>query len=364
MTRRRGQSGTVVLKGEMWHGRYYEDVAGQLERIRRSVPIGLKSEMTKSQAKHRLMQILADSGVNTAAHLEKSVQPARSFKEAAEWYEENVMSTYKPSSRDSSHYIIKKHLTPRFGSMPVDSMTERTAQAWISDLQKAGTLAPKTIHNMWKVLKLIIGKPSRDWEVRLPEIPESEQRYFTPEEVQKIVTAAKGQYKVLFQLAFATGMRIGELLGLHVEDVDTQNNIVYVRRSAWGKQEVTPKSRAGYREIDVDAETIQMVKAHLGDRKAGRIFQTKNGTPLINGNIVKQVLGPICKRVGIPHGGMHAFRHGRVSILQQDGVPGDLIKKWVGHTSLKTTSRYTHFPEEFRKRIVEKSVRIGNKQVA
>jgi len=49
--------------------------------------------------------------------------------------------------------------------------------------------------------------------------------------------------------------------------------------------------------------------------------------------------------------GLHAFRHGRVSVLQENGVPGDLVKEWIGHSSLRTTSRYTHLRPEFRERV-------------
>lgn len=241
--------------------------------------------------------------------------------------------------------------------MPIDILDEKSVQEWISDAQRSGKLAPKTIHNMWKVLKMIVGKRSRDWEIRLPEISEEEQRYFIPEEVQKIIAAANRQYKVFFQTAFATGARSGELRGLRVEDVDIENRVIYIRRSTWLNQDTTPKTRAGFREMDVDQATIDMLKGHIGVRKEGRLFQTRNGTALQSGNIVKQELKPICKKIGIKHGGMHAFRHARVSLLQQNGVPGDLIKRWIGHSSLKTTSKYTHFPTEFRKEIVGK---LGN----
>ena len=46
-------------------------------------------------------------------------------------------------------------------------------------------------------------------------------------------------------------------------------------------------------------------------------------------------------------GTTHASRHGRVSVLRQNGVPGDLINRWVGHSSLKTTSKYSRFTKEF-----------------
>lgn len=40
-----------------------------------------------------------------------------------------------------------------------------------------------------------------------------------------------------------------------------------------------------------------------------------------------------------------------MSVLQENGVPGDLVKEWIGHSSLRTTSRYTHLRPEFRERI-------------
>jgi hypothetical protein len=38
-------------------------------------------------------------------------------------------------------------------------------------------------------------------------------------------------------------------------------------------------------------------------------------------------------------------------MLQAMGVPGDLVKEWVGHSNLQTTSRYTHFQDNFRRQV-------------
>jgi hypothetical protein len=46
----------------------------------------------------------------------------------------------------------------------------------------------------------------------------------------------------------------------------------------------------------------------------------KLGTPLKVGEVSRYVLRPICKKLGVPRGGMHAFRHGRVSKMQDEGV--------------------------------------------
>jgi integrase len=97
-----------------------------------------------------------------------------------------------------------------------------------------------------------------------------------------------------------------------------------------------------------------MLKAYLGSRTSGRLFQTRNGTPLNNHDVLRDALHPICNQLKILRGGMHAFRHGRVSHMQQNHVPPDFTRTQVGHSSLRTTSGYTHLSDEFRREIVER----------
>jgi site-specific recombinase XerD len=84
-------------------------------------------------------------------------------------------------------------------------------------------------------------------------------------------------------------------------------------------------------------------------------FETRNGTPFSKDH-VRQKLVSVLLKPGLKRGGLHAFRHGRVSVLQENGVPGDLVKEWIGHSSLRTTSRYTDISPEFRERV---AVEVG-----
>ena len=129
--------------------------------------------------------------------------------------------------------------------------------------------------------------------------------------------------------------------------------VVHVRRSVWRGQEVSPKTRKGYREVWIDSATVRMLQAYLGNRTSGRVFRTRNGTPLNDHDLLQDVLYTICDRLEIPRGGMHAFRRGRVSHMQQNHVPPDFTKNQVGHSSLRTTNGYTHFSDSFKREIVE-----------
>jgi integrase len=81
--------------------------------------------------------------------------------------------------------------------------------------------------------------------------------------MQKLVHLAEGQHKALSALQFATGMRIGEMCGLQVEDLDFEDNLVHIRRSTFRHVGVTSKRKAGYREVDVDPATMSVIRSSL-----------------------------------------------------------------------------------------------------
>ena len=80
------------------------------------------------------------------------------------------------------------------------------------------------------------------------------------------------------------------------------------------------------------------------------MFEARNGSPRSARNIRNRVLHPLLVRLGIPRAGLHAFRHSRVTMLRKNGTPADLQKQWIGHSSLKTTDRYSHTDQELEYR--------------
>jgi integrase len=360
MSKRSGQCGQVFLRNDRWVGRYYVDVPGQSERTRKAIVLGMRKELTKPQAKNKLRDLICEVGVNTPEHLERSLRPATTFGHVADLWEAKRLPQLKESSQYSFPKLIAKHLRPYFGSLPLENIKTGNVNDWITALNNEG-LEPKTVHNMWKMFRAIMNwhaqqndEQPRKWYPNLPVVPEDEQRWFTQDEIKRLVVSAKGQYRVLFHLAGFSGLRAGELFGLRVEDLDPVRGVIHVKRSVWRGREVTPKTRKGYRDVFIDSVTVRMLQEHLGTKTSGRIFETQNGTPLDTHNVVRQVLKPSCKRLGIVPGGMHAFRHGRVSHLQQQGAPSEFTKRQVGHSSLRTTGGYTHFSETFIRETVEK----------
>jgi integrase len=368
MSRRSGQSGSVVKKGSMWHVRFYVDLPEHEKRQRKSVPIGPcigKNKLTKPEAVRKGRELVASLKVNTAEHLQRAinVSPNTTFGRRVEWCRKyhKAWTDGKPSSVLSMECQLTKHILPRFGSLLLDSVDETAIQEFVADLKrttfemkkptgdliKTYKLSRKTILNIVGVVKLVLGKKVwMTWELDLGQPAVSQQRYFTEEQLRTIISSANGQYRVLFGLLAGTGMRIGEASGLHIDDLDLTNCVVHVRRGVWNGREQSPKTRNAVREIDIDSGLADLLRQHVGNKKAGRVFEARNGSPISGQNVLKRVLHPLLKRLGIPKAGLHAFRHSRVTMLRKNGTPGDLQKQWIGHSSLRTTDGYSHTDQE------------------
>ena len=85
-----------------------------------------------------------------------------------------------------------------------------------------------------------------------------------------------------------------------------------------------------------------------------RVRQISNGSPVRLNNILRLVLHPILKKLGIPKSGMHAFRRHRCSFWVEHDVPVAAIKQWLGDGSEQTIRRYTHHRPEYHSAILAK----------
>ena len=359
MRKRSGQSGSVKLVGTRWVGRYWRDVPGKDKREHPAVNLGEKSEMTKPEARRKLLDIIAAEGVNTPQHLEKALKPAVTFNKIADEWEAKRLPQLHTSSQHIIPARLRLHVRPFFGEMSIEEIRTGTVNDWIV-LLTGKKLEPKTITNCWKDFRSVVNwhrrqldKPKVTWYPDLPELPHVEQRWFTPAEVRRIVDAATGKYRVLFHLAGHTGMRCGELCGLRVEDLKLENGVIEVTRSVWNGIEGPTKTKAGRRVVYLDSVTVKMLREYLDGRKTGRVFESRSGRSLLSQDINRKFLKPLCERLGIPVGTMHAFRHGRASQMQAAGLPGDFVTSQIGHSSLKITSIYTHFEHEKKRALAE-----------
>jgi integrase len=102
----------------------------------------------------------------------------------------------------------------------------------------------------------------------------------------------KGRYKVLFALLAATGLRIGEALGLKLcEHLSGDFSTIKVRQSVWRGSVQTPKTDNAIREIDLPKSLAAFLKTYIGDRASGFLFESESGRPLTQRNVLRDGLG-------------------------------------------------------------------------
>jgi integrase len=114
------------------------------------------------------------------------------------------------------------------------------------------------------------------------------------------------------------------------------------------------RSRTGEDIIGIDDGLVQLLRDWIGNRKFGYVFPSNAGTPLLNSNVLEDDLHPVLAKLGIEKKGMHAFRHGRVTVLVESEVPMHTINAWIGHGSEKMVERYTHHRTEYHQQHLEK----------
>lgn len=220
-------------------------------------------------------------------------------------------------------------------------------------------LAPKTVNDYVNVLKqvydyaqdlrLIDENPTAKIK-RLQETSRKEPRFFTKEEVGKILLNSNPFYKDLFTFFLYTGMRRDEVRFLEWSDIDFENRIIRVRN----KDNFTTKSKRG-RNIPM----YLRVKEILLKRKneSGFIFESPEGGVFARGTW-RRVLLQAAKRAEIKNATLHTFRHTFASWLVMEGIDLTTVAQLLGHTDIKTTMIYSHLAPDHVKKAVEKLPKI------
>ena len=337
MSRRTGQNGTVELRNGAWRGRYLVDVAGQAQRQKRSVVLGFQKDMNKSEARRKLKEIIHVEGLNSPTYVVPEAEP---FSEKVSGWEVAYLSKRKPSTQSTMRYHLSKHLLPKWGPNAVDFITAKAVDEWITELQH---LAPDTIRGIVKTLQAVLSRSLKGVSYPSKIEVDEDPRCYDEEEVKRVVATAEGQYKLLFLLAAETGARAGELFALSVEDVLFEKRAIRVNKSMYKQQVQTPKSKNATRWIVVRPEVMAMLRNHLNGKLSGLVFQTRKGTQLSKDVVNQKHLYPLLEKLGFEKGGMHGFRHHRVSTLVMAGVS----KNQIGHGSEEMIKRYTHLRPEF-----------------
>ena len=370
MARKRFQHGHVFQIGSTWYGKYREDVIGTDGETRRkqvTVTLGTKADkLTKPLAKRRMELIL--SRINSPDY-----RPGRfaKLKEFAEIWEDQVLVGCKPSAVRSAKSHLNVHILPHFGKSPLDEIGVQAQQAFVTKLARVN-LSRKMVRNVVSTLASIL-QTAKTWGYVCQTVDYKslvfpfeevavEARFFTPEQIGKIIAVAREPYKTMFVVLALTGIRAGEMLGLKWEDVDLERNLLHIRRSAWYGRIQTTKTKTSESVLPIAhplAETLRPYREQWKPNPDGFLFVTRNRRPPSSNKVVEYGLWPVLDLLSIPRCGLHAFRHSHASLLLHTGATPKIVQEQLRHADPRVTlGVYGHVLGDAQREAVEKLAAI------
>jgi len=371
---RRYQQGSIETHGNWYVLRFRKDDQHSMGRIQvreRICPVSGPGRLSRGERHRRAESILQDAGVNSVQEFQR-VNGA-TFREQAEQFLKGVALRKKKPVKAATlatwTSCLKNWLNPNLGDLPLASVGNAALKSLVARMYEAG-LKPKSIHNYLQLAKEIVTSAvdengdqlyPRKWNhdfIDAPEVVAKNQRqpFFDEAQLQQIIEKSTGLYRVLYTLLAATGLRIGEALGLNIANIDFENRIISVKESAYHSKIQPPKTSAAVRQVDFTKEVGEILKAFAGHRN-GLLFSSGNeGLPHSQSNILRRHFHPLLRTLNIAPSGFHAFRRYRVTWLRKTDAPEDLVALWIGHAGGTITARYSKLPEDlkFRQETTEK----------
>jgi integrase len=321
--------------------------------------------------------------LKTALHQQQQGTLMASSRQTVEqflthWLEQ----VHKPTIRIRTYLRYQQHLRvhilPGLGRYQLQKLSPQHVQAFYTLKLEEG-LSARTVSAFHSLLHKALDTAVR-WNllsrnvcdaVSPPRPKRREIRTFTPEQAQQLLEAVSNhRLKILFILALATGMRLGELLGLKWEDIS--DGTLQVRRTLYyinkvGFEEAEPKTEKSRRNIILPAFVVEELKQHrirqLEERlKAGESWKEHNlvictvtGYYISPGDISAKLLRSILRKAGLPRIRFHDLRHSAATLLLSMGVHPKVVQELLGHSQISMTMDiYSHVLPSMQKEAMEK----------
>jgi integrase len=371
LTRKRHQEGQLLKLKNGFAVRYYErDDDGRRQRVQKF--LGTFGDLPTRRSALNAMQFEM-AAVNSYITVRPQQSPQTFRQRAMQWItdcEQRKQKPLKPSVSNNWRGILKNHLLPLIGEIPLCDVGNKTMRSVVERLSKK-KLAPTTMQNILLVAKLTVAsdvdddgnqRNPRKWNMRYIDAPpvnskEQHKPSFTCDEVTRVVESATGRLQMLCVLLAATGLRVGEALALECRHFD--GAAIEVAQAAYMSRIIKPKTQNSFRVVDLSPQVAELLKTYIGKRTTGFIFSS-SALPMNQSNLLRRGLHPVLEALGISMRGFHSFRRYRNTFLRQSHCPDGLLKFWMGHSdkSLSDTYDRSREDEQYRKDVA-KAMGVG-----
>jgi integrase len=275
---------------------------------------------------------------------------------------------------------LQNHVLPTFGDMLLCEITRPTIEAWLNKKAEPQTVTVKcrgaevavereglgwwARMDLRNLLSAIFTKASEWnlWDGRNPcegvsvgkKKVKRAKRIPGPEGLTKFlesipdtaIIGAEGA-RLIVVTAVVAGLRVSEVLGMQVGDIDARAATLHVERRQHRGDIDDPKSESARRVRQIGSFALELLRYAAGAGPGDFIFQRKDGRLLDDRDLQQHVFRPAAEAAGIYFEGfgMHTFRRLNVTWRQEVGATPLEAQKAAGHASLDMTFLYTQTDE-------------------
>ncbi len=267
----------------------------------------------------------------------------------------------KEQTRERYRGILRRELMPVFGGYPLAKIHPHQVRAWVHE-QNAGPLSASSVRQHIAVLRSCLKAAQIDGHlgelpllgVKMPRSYSRQPAVLTLTEAVAMIDAAPTAWQCAIATALFTGLRLGELLALTVEDVDLPGRRLNVRATLTEVnartprlQREEPKSRAGIRQVPIVEALAARLETHLdalGPTQGGAVFASPVGTWMSKSNFYRDAWRPTRAAAGREDLTFHDLRHTAASLLlAHSGAELAELKFVLGHSQIAhTVDLYGH----------------------
>jgi integrase len=270
---------------------------------------------------------------------------------------------------------LENHAIPFLGSYKLGEIEPPDVRAFVVHLEGKG-MRPGAVRRALAPVRALFATAVEDGA--LPANPAREVRVggrrdddgrevraLTRAELGRLLAELPDHYVPFFGFLAHTGLRISEAIGLQWRDVKFGDKPrIEVRRQDYRGDVGKLKTNAARRDLPLSPGTARRLWAGRRTRRStDRVFVTPSGTPIMDGNLRRNVLVPSTERAGLGRHdadgewrtwvGFHTFRHTCASLLFVGGEDGEnrkdikQVAAWLGHSDPSFTLRtYIHLMDD------------------
>lgn len=352
---------------------------------------------TKKEAEEELrrLQNEADKGV-VVKKREGNITFEEFSQDWLEWYA--ATAGVKPSTIESRENHLKR-INKWFGMFKIKDINKAVCDRFLMVLYEK--YAPNTANSTKVTVSLILdyavqcgfltANPINNCKrpksaPKLEDVPEEiEAHYLSRAEVGKLLKTTElygdVQSYVLLTLLIMTGLRIGEALALEFKHIDFENSIIKVRqtfsvgaKTAKAKQLQTPKTASSIRDVELEANTLELLRFQILEQKKKRLKAGANwnaeheflftgikrpGERFNYSTIARRFerllnLAEIDKKITL-----HGLRHTHASLLAESGATLEQIQARLGHSGDEITRKiYLHITKDASSKVIADFARL------